>query len=134
MKKFTQNIAEKVLGSSHVRVYKVGNYTSLSWGKSMSHIGHGYVYLLSWWEIQGDKVVWTERDQDYNVKSNTGMTCILDDLILDGDGLFVTIEVLEKEKVEILAVAEKIYAEQEEKNKALEIINSAKKGGQLSQP
>lgn len=111
MKKFTQNIAEKVLGSSHVRVTKTNNWTTLTWGKSMSQIGHGYTYVLSW-TAQDGKISWVERDQDYNMKENTGMTCICDDLNLDGDGLFVTIKVLEAEKEKILEVAAKIYAEQ----------------------
>jgi hypothetical protein len=111
MKKFTQNIAEKIIGSDSVRVAKSGNYTCLKWGKDMSQIGSGFVYFLSW-EFQDGKIVWIERDSDYNIVENTGMTCICDDLNLDGDGLFVTIEVLEAEKEQILAIAAKIYAEQ----------------------
>ena len=111
MKKFTQNIVERITGSSHVRVAKSGNYTCLKWGKSMSQIGSGYIYFLSW-EVQDGKIHWIERDSDYNVVENTQMTCICDDLNLEGDGLFVRLQDLEKEKEQILAVAEKIYAEQ----------------------
>ena len=126
MKKFAKNIAMKIIGSDYVRVTQKGNYTCLSWGKSMSNFGHGYVYLLSWDTHDDGSVEWTERDQDYNIKENTGMTCICDQINLDGDGLFITIDELEAEKEKILDAAAKIYAEQEEKNKALEIINSAK--------
>ena len=109
MKKFTQNIVERIITSDSVSVYRHGNYTSILWGKSMSQ--SGYVYCLAW-KVQDGQVVWVERDQDYNIVENTGMTCIQDDINLDGDGLFVTIEQLEKEKEKILAFAEKIYAEQ----------------------
>ena len=113
MKRFTKNIAERVLGSSQAEVTKSrdGVTTTLYWEKSMNQLGSGYIYCLSWIS-NGDKIKWIERDGDFNLKEDTGMTCICDQFRNFEDELFVRLEVLEAEKDEILAMADKIYAEQ----------------------
>lgn len=111
MKRFTENVVERIVKSDKVEVTKGRTWTNLYWTKSMSQIGSGFVYCLSWIS-NGDKIKWVERDGDYNIKSNTGMTCICDQFRNFEDELFVRLEVLEAEKEKILAVAEKIYAEQ----------------------
>lgn len=111
MKKFTQNIAAKIISNPYVRVTKRGDWTSLQWGESMSQIGGEYLYMLSW-EVQDDRVVWYEFNSSLNRVADTGMTCIRDDINLEGDDLFVRLETLEAEKEKILAAASKIYTEQ----------------------
>ena len=111
MKKFTENIVERIIGSDKAEVTKGKTWTNLYWEKSMSQIGSGYIYCLSWISQDG-KIQWIERDGDYNLKENTGMTCICDQFRNFEDELFVTLSDLEKEKDDILALAEKIYAEQ----------------------